>query len=314
MKQLLKKNKTSFAIKVAAIITMFIDHFAAVFLERQLVNPNKAFVSGPEYYYAIGDIDNIMRGIGRIAFPLFIFLLVQGFMHTHNKYKYALRLGIFALISEIPFDMAFKNKTFDFGYQNVFFTLFLGFVFMLLTDLIYQKHIPPVLGYAGLVFGSLSAGSFIIMFLGMVGDFAFTKVGSNSYFIALAIAAALIVVIEILVCLKKPFEDLSKLSLSILVLSATMWCAYFLNTDYNAAGVLAIAVAYALRKKPLASFFGAYLILVFFSSAFEVFAIFGALLVARYNGERGRSMKYFFYAFYPGHLLLIALTAMLIGL
>ena len=313
MQTLFKKNKTSFAIKVAAIITMFIDHTAAVFLERQMMNPNKAFVSGPEYYYTIGNIDNIMRGIGRIAFPLFIFLLVQGFMHTRNKYKYALRLGLFALISEIPFDMAFKNSTFDFTYQNVFFTLFLGFTFMLLTDLIYQKHIPPVLGYAGLVLGSLSSGLFIVMYLNMITNNRFTP-GSSIYYGALALAAVALVAVEILVCIKKPFEDLSKLALSIMVLSAAMWAAYYLRTDYSAAGVLAIAIAYSLRKKPLACFFGAYLTLVLFSSAFEIFAIFGALLIARYNGEKGKSMKYFFYAFYPGHLLLIALVAMLLGL
>lgn len=314
METLFKKNKTSFAIKVVAIVTMLIDHTAAVFLERQMVNPDKLFVPTWEYYTAIGDIDNIMRGIGRIAFPLFIFLLIQGFIHTSNKYKYALRLGLFALISEVPFDMAFKNSTFDFSYQNVFFTLFLGFMVMLLIDLIYQKHIPPVLGYAGLILGSLSSGLFIVMYLDMINTFEIKLAGSSFYFGALALAAVAVVAVEILVCMKKPFEDLSKLALSILVVSLAMWAAFYLKTDYSAAGVLAIAIAYSLRKKPLACFLGAYITLVMFSSFFEVFAIFGAFLVAKYNGERGKSMKYFFYAFYPGHLLLIALIAMLIGL
>ncbi|MBO4678842.1 MAG: hypothetical protein J5626_04155 [Lachnospiraceae bacterium] len=309
-----KKGVTSFVIKVVAIVTMFIDHTAAVFLERQLSNPAKAFVSGPEYYYKIYRIDQVMRGIGRIAFPLFIFLLIQGFMHTKSKYKYAFRLGLFALISEVPFDMAFRNSYFSTSYQNVFFTLFLGFMFMLLTDLIYQKNIPPVLGYAGIIASSLVGGAFIAKYLKMVDVPRFSELADKSLLGAVALVAAVVAVIEILVCLKRPFEDLSKLALSMLVLSAAMWAAYLLNTDYSAAGVIAIAIAFALRKNKLACFLGALAALVMFSSTFEIYAIFGAILIFFYNGERGKSMKYFFYAFYPCHLLLISLTAMFLGL
>ena len=85
---------STFALKLIAIITMAIDHVTAVFI------PNNTEV------YLVG------RLIGRLAFPIFAFLLVEGFFHTSNIKKYLTRLGIFALISELPFDLAFYNSKF----------------------------------------------------------------------------------------------------------------------------------------------------------------------------------------------------------
>lgn len=60
-------------------------------------------------------------------------------MHTHDVKKYALNLGIFALVSEIPFDLAFAGKPFYLNYQNVFFTLFIGLVMMIFLQKIDSK-------------------------------------------------------------------------------------------------------------------------------------------------------------------------------
>ena len=60
-------------------------------------------------------------------------------MHTHDVKKYALNLGIFALVSEIPFDLAFAGKPFYLDYQNVFFTLFIGLVMMIFLQKIDSK-------------------------------------------------------------------------------------------------------------------------------------------------------------------------------
>lgn len=102
------------ALKWIAIVTMLIDHVAYASL-----NPY-----GP--HYAL--LYNLMRGIGRLAFPLYCFLLVEGFMHTGNYKKYVLRIGLFALISEIPFDLVLCGNVFDLGYQSVMVTLFIGLI------------------------------------------------------------------------------------------------------------------------------------------------------------------------------------------
>ena len=74
-------------IKLIAIVSMLIDHTGAI-LQSYLT---------PELY-------ELMRGIGRLAFPLFAFFIVEGFLHTRSVGKYLLRLSVFALISELPFD------------------------------------------------------------------------------------------------------------------------------------------------------------------------------------------------------------------
>ncbi len=111
-------------LKTIAIICMFIDHAACIMLERGVG------LSGNFYM-----IDRVMRGIGRIAFPIFCFGIVEGFCHTRNAREYLKRLILFALISEIPFDLAFRSSIFSMSYQNVFWTLAFGLAaLMVYTD------------------------------------------------------------------------------------------------------------------------------------------------------------------------------------
>ena len=98
----------SFTLKMIAIITMVIDHVGAVLFPMNM----------------------IFRYIGRISFPLFVFLLVEGSIHTSKIRKYELRMFLFALISEIPFDLAFSNEIVDIHSQNVFWTLTIGLVML----------------------------------------------------------------------------------------------------------------------------------------------------------------------------------------
>ena len=66
------------------------------------------------------------RGIGRLAWPTFAFLLAEGFRHTKSREKFVMRLLVFALISEIPYDIAMGNNISFISNTNIFYTLFLG--------------------------------------------------------------------------------------------------------------------------------------------------------------------------------------------
>ena len=90
---------------------MLIDHSAAVFLQE-------------DADYA--QLYLLARSIGRIAFPVFAFLIAQGCVYTRNIYKYALRLGILAIISEVFFDLALIGEINFLAQTNIFYTLFLS--------------------------------------------------------------------------------------------------------------------------------------------------------------------------------------------
>ena len=100
---------STFTLKIIAMITMIIDHVGFLFFQDN----HKTYI--------------ILRSIGRISFPIFCFVLVEGFFHTSDRLKHAIRLGIFALVSEIPYDMLY-GRFFDMARQNVIFTLFIGYM------------------------------------------------------------------------------------------------------------------------------------------------------------------------------------------
>lgn len=133
-----KRGITGSTLKLIAIITMFIDHVGAIIVERMIMRSGVPDVADGEAMMAfmtehadIYMIDSILRLIGRLGFPIFCFLLIEGFGYTRNVKKYAGRLFLFALISEIPFDIGFVGKPIYWGYQNVFFTLLIGLLVMI---------------------------------------------------------------------------------------------------------------------------------------------------------------------------------------
>lgn len=75
-----------------------------------------------------------MTGIGRIAFPIFAFMIVEGYHHTHNLKKYITRMFIFALISEIPFDLMVDGVLFYPFHQNVMWTFLIALFCMWVID------------------------------------------------------------------------------------------------------------------------------------------------------------------------------------
>ena len=213
--------------KMIAIITMLIDHIGAVMIPSNTT----AYL--------------IFRSIGRLAFPIFAFLIVEGFYHTRDVKKYLARLGIFALVSELPFDLAFYGN-FYMGHQNIFFTLFLGLLLIVLMKEVESK---------------------------------FSKK-----------------------------EVLLNLINSILIISFCV-IAFFLEVDYNFLGVLLIVAFYLFRGHKILLVLSMLIIFGAILGGISVLATLSMAFIAIYNGKKGKSMKYFFYTFYPAHLLILFLIS-----
>ena len=116
------KPLSAFGLKLVAVITMLIDHLGLVF---------RPYIS-MDFFWCL-------RLIGRIAMPLYCLMAVEGVMHTRNFKKYALRMLTFAVISEIPFDMAVGRKTgiyfiFNLNSQNVMWTLLAGIIMLYIIE------------------------------------------------------------------------------------------------------------------------------------------------------------------------------------
>lgn len=217
-------------LKQIAIVSMTIDHLAAFILGKYLYHPDIYFdmrLNSAELFEFLSDIYRISRMIGRLAFPIYCFLLVEGFFHTKNIKKYALHLFLFALISEIPFDLALSGSWVHLGDQNVFFTLFLGLCLMYALE--YIGNLPLKYGISAILFA----------------------------------------------------------------------IAYYCNPDYSWLGLFLIFILYRTRdKRALQCVLGALCV------TWELPAVLAFLPIYFYNGHRGEQNKYFFYLYYPMHLLL----------
>jgi len=93
-----------FTLKMIAIVTMLVDHIGAGLF--------------PDIIW--------LRAVGRLAFPIFAFFIAEGYAHTRSVKRYAVRLGVFAAVSEIPYNMLHSYRIFDPDSQNIFFTLLIG--------------------------------------------------------------------------------------------------------------------------------------------------------------------------------------------
>ena len=102
----MKKIISGSTLKILAMIFMVIDHFGQVVLKNGIILHAPYSMFTDEQFDMLMSTVNICHILGRIAFPVFCFLLVEGFFHTHNLKKYILNLGIFALISEPVYDLA----------------------------------------------------------------------------------------------------------------------------------------------------------------------------------------------------------------
>lgn len=219
---------TGSTLKIIAVITMFIDHFGACVLEHGMLR-SESICTNADLFSFLQMLDDIFRLIGRVAFPIFCFLLVEGFLHTKNVKKYILRLFLFAMLSEIPFDLAIRGKFWDPTGQNVFFTLLIGLLVMLLC-----KHFEKKL---------------LLQFAAMAGG---------------------------------------------------LLLAHVLHTDYSYKGILMIELLYIFRFDRRSQILAGA-----FSFCWELTAPLAFIPIWFYNGKRGLSIRWFFYWFYPVHLLLL---------
>ncbi|MGN0707899.1 MAG: TraX family protein [Faecalibacterium sp.] len=122
--------------KYIACGSMLLDYIGASCLELGVLDcvqdPLGSFsrLGDPAYPQWVVFLDIALRLIGRLAFPLYCFLLVEGFLHTHSVQRYAKRLLLFGLVSEVPFDWAFFDSPFVLNHQNAYWTLLLGLLAM----------------------------------------------------------------------------------------------------------------------------------------------------------------------------------------
>lgn len=269
------KSLTGYHLKLIALVTMVIDHIAAVLIWRVYVASYR-ITAGMQYSDFWGDkiivwvaenqdmvygIYEWMRYIGRMAFPIYCFLLVEGFLYTRSVAKYAGRLFLFALISEIPFDLAIAGEWWTLEYSNVFFTLAFGLATIWLISYVerfyefwQEKEWEPILGLI------LTGGAGLLVVVGFGG-----------------------------------FAEM------------------VLHTDYGFGGIVAMLVIYLFRRQKTAGFAFAVLALTVFTGDIEILALLMLYPIMKYGGERGKNMKYVFYAFYPVHLLILAIICMMIG-
>ena len=234
------------ALKWIAIACMVVDHVAAVLVYAQyrkaLGNPAVNASDIYQVYYW-------MRVVGRVTLPVFCFELVEGVTHTRSMPKYALRLLLFALVSEIPYDLALHCDDASWTvHLNVICTLFLAFLPLWFAESVGRRLALP---------------------------WWVTKVVAAFAIYAMAQA-----------------------------------CDTYVHPSYAGYGIALVGVLYLAKESRLAQLGLASLLTVLHDNELQMWCIVGlAFVCLLYSGKKGRGSKWFFYAFYPGHLLILALIA-----
>lgn len=205
---------------------------------------------------------DILTCIGRIAFPIFAFMIVEGFYHTSNFRRYLCRMLIFAVISEVPFDLVSGDSVLYLFHQNVLWTFLIG---LLLIALIHKVRktgkvwlwipVAIVVTLVGYVIGTIT----MVDFYG---------------------AGVVMVIMFYLFRGKEPWK-----------LIAQLVCMYYINAQLLSGYCYTFSIAGHNFEFPQ-----------------QAFALIALPVIWLYNGKLGyhkKWFKYFCYAFYPGHLLVL---------
>ena len=247
----MNKIFTGSTLKILAVISMLTDHFGQIILKNGLaLNAPYSMFTDKQFKLLLSAIE-ICHILGRIAFPVFCFLVVEGFLHTHSLKKYLLHLGMFAILSEPIYDLAFGGKIFSLSQQNVLFTLLLG----VLVLAVIKNNCKNV----ALCFVIVGIGAFI---------------------------------------------------------------AYICKLDGGYYGICLIVIFYIFRNKSVYRYVAAILLMYICGMEFSLkglidpyflTAVCSLVLIYFYNGKRGMKMKYFFYIFYPAHLVTLFVVSVWIA-
>lgn len=235
------------AIKYIATLTMLLNHIATIFLESGTL-PH-ALLTTVGYFTAIS----------------MVYFLIEGFDCTHSRKRYLARLFVFAVISEIPYCLAFSEESvIEFCGMNMLFTLSLCFVLMDGLERFPGRGARFLLTLAVFFVSlfcdwALFAPLFTLLFLWAKGSAARTKAA--------------------------------------FVISALLFGLFSLAGDIGRLP-LTVSLAYALL-------------------GMAGMGLAGLCITRFYNGQKAQHAssfsKWFFYAFYPGHLLILGLIRILMG-
>ena len=294
---------TYLSLKIVALISMTIDHLGAALGTLGL---------DPTTY-------TLMRSLGRIAFPIYAFGIVNGSIHTSNKDRYFYKLALFMPLSQIPFSMvsSYENSVASFtlsslGSLRIFprenLSFFMPLVLVLVFAYIHRRNWKMVLVIA---LSSLMASFYLVTSEGYV-------LSSPSYlnvFYTLAVGAYFIRFLDLV-----KEKDLRPIDLTLEVLVLVPMILVFISTsDYGLHGLILILGIYLLKdKKPLyLAYMALWLVFVYGPglSSYLVISLVSVVLVALYNGDKGKAPKAlerFFYAYYPLHLWVGAILSLVL--
>jgi hypothetical protein len=286
-----QKGFSSFQLKIVALVLMTIDHIAAMGL----------LSSFPQIIY------DIFRGVGRIAAPLFLFILVQGLRHTRSKPKYIFRLYVAAVLIEIANTffrlVAFSNYPFDAG--NILPTFMYTALYTICIEHIIgatknKDFRKAVLAVAGMVAPFIAA-------------WVFKLVAGNE---AMNVPASAFFPLRGADALKIFLHPINSVEYSLLFVAlGVAW--YFINRKTIDCLVFVVlsGICYILdytlfTHLPFANILSFNFFQLFLYTQWCM--VFAVPFILLYNGQRGKSLKLFFYAYYPLHQYLLFWMAVMI--